>query len=51
MAPHSLEPLATTPGEIRELMERLDVALADAHLLGQSVDGRYIDAYTGEALR
>jgi hypothetical protein len=46
MTPDGLEPLETTPGEIRELLRRYQEARADARVMGQSVDGRYIDAYT-----
>lgn len=46
MPPESLEPLATTPGEIADLLDRYRVALADARTEGQSADGRYVDAYT-----
>lgn len=43
MTPESFEPLATTPEEIGELFERYRVALGDARLAEQSVDGRYVD--------
>ena len=46
MVPDALEPLATTPAEISELLGRFRVALSDAQVLAQSVDGRYVDAYT-----
>jgi len=46
MTPDSLLPADTSPEEIASLFERFDVAIADARLPGQSVDGRYVDAYT-----
>lgn len=36
----------TSPDEIRELWERYRIALDDATVAGQSVDGRYVDAYS-----
>lgn len=46
MTPETLEPLETSAQEIADLLSRFDVALADASLAQQSVDGRYVDAYT-----
>ena len=46
MTPDVLVPLATSPEEISDLFNRYAVALADASLVAQSVDGRYVDAYT-----
>ena len=45
MTPKGLEPLATSREEIAELLERFATALDDAHVVAQSVDGRYVDAY------
>jgi hypothetical protein len=41
-----LSPQPTSPQELAELFARFDVAMRDASLVGQSVDGRYVDAYT-----
>ncbi len=46
MTPDSLELLPTSPGEISDLMGRYRVALSDARVVEQSVEGRYVDAYT-----
>jgi hypothetical protein len=46
MAPDSLEPLETSQREIADLLERFDTAVRDSRVPGQSVDGRYVDAYT-----
>lgn len=46
MTPEALESLESSPEEIRELLQRYSTALADARVLEQSVDGRYVDAYT-----
>jgi len=46
MAPDSLESLPTSRREIAELLQRYEVALADARVEEQSADGRYVDAYS-----
>ncbi|MDP2182982.1 MAG: hypothetical protein Q8K99_10500 [Actinomycetota bacterium] len=46
MTPDALEPRATSPQEIADLLERFEVAMSDARVLGQSADGRYMHAYT-----
>lgn len=46
MTPEALEPLPTSREEIRELLQRFATALDDARVIAQSVDGRYVDAYT-----
>lgn len=46
MTPDALERLETSAREIAELLSRFDVAYRDAHVQGQSADGRYVDAYT-----
>ena len=46
MTPDGLESLESDPEEIRALVERYRCALADANVDEQSVDGRYVDAYT-----
>ena len=46
MTPDALIPLETSFQEIADLFERYSVALADASLVTQSADGRYVDAYT-----
>jgi len=40
----------TSRQEIADLLERYSVALGDASLLAQSVDGRYVDAYSAAFL-
>lgn len=44
--PDAVEPLAASAEEISELLERFNVAIRDAQVPAQSVDGRYVDAYT-----
>lgn len=46
MTPDALVALATSRQEIADLFGRYAIALADASLPTQSVDGRYVDAYT-----
>ncbi len=46
MTPEALEPHETSPEEIADLLKRYDVALADARVMGQSAEGRYVHAYT-----
>lgn len=46
MTPESLEPLATSKEEIADLFARFTQALGDADVTAQSIDGRYVDAYT-----
>lgn len=46
MGSESLEPLGTSRQEIGELLRRYRVALQDAGIREQSVDGRYVDTYT-----
>lgn len=46
MTPDSLVEQATSTEEITDLFKRYDVAIADASLIAQSADGRYVDAYT-----
>lgn len=46
MTPDSLVEQATSTEEIDDLFKRYAVAIADASLLAQSADGRYVDAYT-----
>lgn len=44
MTPEALERLESSPEEIAELLRRFEVAMADAQVSAQSVEGRYIDA-------
>ena len=46
MTPEALEPMESSPEEISELLRRYETALEDAQVRAQSVDGRYVDAYT-----
>ena len=46
MGSEALEPLGTSRQEVGELLRRYRTALRDAGILEQSVDGRYVDAYT-----
>ncbi|MDZ4169580.1 MAG: hypothetical protein U1E26_07980 [Coriobacteriia bacterium] len=46
MAPDALDPLETSAQEISELLKRFETAAKDARVMGQSVEGRYVDAYT-----
>jgi len=46
MSSDALEPLGTSRQEVGEMLERYRTALQDAHVSEQSVDGRYVDAYT-----
>ena len=46
MTPDSLVEQATSTEEIDDLFRRYVVAIADASLVEQSADGRYVDAYT-----
>lgn len=46
MTPEALESLGSSPQEIGELLGRYASALGDAQVKAQSVDGRYVDAYT-----
>jgi hypothetical protein len=46
VTPDAFIPLETSPREIADLFERFEVALGDARIADQSVDGRYVDAYT-----
>jgi hypothetical protein len=46
MVSDALTPLETSPGEIADLLRRFESALEDARVSAQSVDGRYVDAYT-----
>jgi len=47
MTPDALVEQPTSAAEIREIRERYEVALHDAKVMEQSVDGRFVDAYTG----
>ena len=42
----ALTPQPTSPREIGELLARFELARSDALVAAQSVDGRYVDAYT-----
>lgn len=46
MTPAALEVLESSPEEISELLRRYETAIQDARVPAQSVDGRYVDAYT-----
>jgi hypothetical protein len=46
MTPESLERLETSQGEIADLLRRFDAAVCDSRVPAQSVDGRYVDAYS-----
>jgi hypothetical protein len=46
MTPDALEVLPTSSGEIADLLARFASARSDASVGIQSVDGRYLDAYT-----
>ncbi|HEY5548992.1 MAG TPA: hypothetical protein VIL17_05305 [Coriobacteriia bacterium] len=46
MTPDAIVPAASTPAEIAALFARFEVAMSDASIVGQSADGRYLDAYT-----
>jgi len=50
MTPEALIAQATSRQEIADLLERYSVALGDASLSVQSVDGRYVDAYSAAFL-
>src|ERR1035437_7170468 len=45
MSPDALTPAQTSPEEIAALFGRFDVAMADAAIIQQSADGRYLHAY------
>lgn len=45
MTPDSLVEQATSPEEIADLLIRYAIAIADASLVEQSADGRFVDAY------
>ncbi len=44
MTPDALEPLETSPSEITDLLNRFEVAMRDARVMGQSADGRHMHA-------
>jgi hypothetical protein len=46
VSPESLVEQPSSAAEIAELLHRFRVAIEDARLAEQSVDGRYVDAYT-----